>query len=115
MIIRATFAAAAVALLTASGASATSYSYTQIDVSGSMSTFAEGINDSGAVTGYYNNGLTDLGFIYSDGRYSTLSFQGSNSSSGLKINNDDAVAGTYTCSRCIGFFPSWTLGIVTSQ
>jgi hypothetical protein len=49
-------------------ASAETYSYTTIDVPGSTLTSPSGINDSGAITGYYyGKSSSQYGFVYSGG------------------------------------------------
>ena len=54
-------------------ASAETYSYTTIDVPSSTLTSPGGINDSGAITGYYyGKSSSQYGFIYSGGAYTGL-------------------------------------------
>src|SRR5271165_2769968 len=98
MIAKLIFASAAV-LSTAGGAFATTYDVTTLDVAGSEVTEAYGINDSGAVTGYYTAaGGEGFGFVYSGGAYTTLTYPGASGSSvtvGREINDSGAVAGTF--------------------
>ena len=71
MIVKLIFAGAAAALPTV--ASATTYDYTMIDVPGSIDTYSNSINDSGAITGYYyGKSSSQYGFIYSGGSYTRL-------------------------------------------
>ncbi|SRR6266568_1394144 len=69
--------------------------YTNVDFPGPVhSTFAQGINDSGEIVGYYQNtaihGFVDLG-----GVFSTLDFPGATSTSPRGVNNAGDIVGTY--------------------
>ena len=71
-------------------ASAETYSYTTIDVPGSTLTSPSGINDSGAITGYYyGKSSSQYGFIYSGGTYTRLRVD----ALGMAINDSGEVIG----------------------
>jgi hypothetical protein len=69
--------ASAAAALSAGEAFATTYDYTLLQAPNSVLTTPSAINDSGVVVGDYQAaGGGDLGFIYSDGTYTTLRYPG---------------------------------------
>jgi hypothetical protein len=51
--------------------------YTQIKVPKSSETTIEAMGPSGAVAGYYQEGVKEYGFMYSGGKYMRLKFPGS--------------------------------------
>ena len=51
-------------------------SQTALAVPGAIVTLANGINNSGQVSGYFYDGTTAHGFLYSGGNYNTLDFPG---------------------------------------
>jgi probable HAF family extracellular repeat protein len=74
-----------------------SYVYTTLDVPGSLDTFANGINDAGQVVGWWadRNGR-DHGFLYSEGRYTTLDAPGATfASAAYGINDFGQIIGAY--------------------
>jgi probable HAF family extracellular repeat protein len=81
----------------------TTYTYTTLSdpsaAPGGLGTNPTSINDRGQVVGWYDNGTTDEGFLYSNGTYKTLR----DPSAGLdgetfptSINDKGQVAGYYT-------------------
>ena len=73
-------------------------SYTVFDYPGSVGTYACGLNDSGAVVGYYmDSSLVHHGFVY-DGAYSPLDVPGALATRAYRINNAGHVTGFFTGS-----------------
>jgi hypothetical protein len=93
--------------------------YTTIDVPGSTDTAALGINDSGAVTGDYDKGSSQPGFIYSGGTYTKLRASTPGSAindSGQVIGPDGSSSflysgGTYTQIKYLGSSLTTAMGI----
>jgi probable HAF family extracellular repeat protein len=83
-----------------SGAHATPYDFTTIDVPGSYYTTAYGINNAGTVVGSYNNasGAPDHGFLYSGGNFATIDVPGAYATQVLGINNAGQIVGAFYVS-----------------
>ena len=72
--------------------------YTTIDVPGSTSTYAFGINNSGQVVGIYDcGGGVECGYLLTGGTYSAIDVPGSSYTQASGINNGGDVVGTYGC------------------
>ena len=71
-------------------------SFTSIDLPGEWFIYAQAINDSGQVVGYYENNTGAHGFLYNSGIYTTLddplAIQGTNA---VAINGIGQIAGYY--------------------
>jgi probable HAF family extracellular repeat protein len=89
---------------TTNGFSYSNGTYTTIDYPGSMSTGAYGINDSGQVVGGYcltvpvcgsTLGVTDHGFLDSNGTFSSIDYPGAQATQAYAINNMGTIVGTY--------------------
>ena len=76
---------------------------TIIDPDGT-STYAEGVNDSGVITGRFNNASGDHGFIYNQGVFITLDAPATNYTEGVAINNAGQVAGVYLAGSTFAGF-----------
>jgi hypothetical protein len=94
MIIRLIFSSLAANLAMAGGAFATTYDFTTLNVPSTQYTYGQGINASGAVTGYDSGNGSGDGFVYSRGTYSTIEFPGSGDTIPEAINASGAVTGT---------------------
>jgi probable HAF family extracellular repeat protein len=72
-------------------------SYTTLDVPGSSFavTYATGINASGQIVGWYDDGRTDHGFLYDNGSYTTLDVPGSILTHTYGINASGQIVGSY--------------------
>ena len=86
---------------------AITYNYTQIDVPGASFTVAVGINNSGQVTGFYQDGSGQHGFVLSDGVYSPVNYPGAFSTDAFGISNNVNVTGEYDC--CGATYPAFLL------
>jgi hypothetical protein len=66
---------------TATGASARNYTFSTFDVPGAVagSTYAEGINNTGQVTGYYSDAGGSHGFVDTNGAFTTIDVPGASS------------------------------------
>jgi uncharacterized membrane protein len=71
------------------------YSVKVIDVPGSTTTQAIGINDKSQVIGTYYDGSRHLSFIYRGGKFTTLDFPNSIETTAHAINDRGQVAGEY--------------------
>jgi uncharacterized membrane protein len=70
--------------------------YTMIDPPGSTETFAQSINDSGQITGYYVDGEgQDLGFLYTRSTYTMIDPPGSTETFAQSINDRGQVTGFF--------------------
>ncbi len=69
--------------------------YTTVTYPGSSNIGANGINDSGSIVGYYNDGFTGNGFLLSGGTYSSISYPGATRTSAVGINNSGQIVGDY--------------------
>jgi probable HAF family extracellular repeat protein len=75
--------------------------FTSIDYPGATATSAEGINDSGQIAGYYQDGSGAFhGFLYSGGVFSSIDapFSGAFMTQVLGINNSGQIVGAYHTS-----------------
>jgi probable HAF family extracellular repeat protein len=71
--------------------------FTTLDYPGAVATGAAAINDTGAIVGIYDIGLTGPhAFLYQNGFYANIDFPNSNFIVATAINNDGIVAGYYT-------------------
>jgi probable HAF family extracellular repeat protein len=75
-----------------------SYTFSTLDVPGSSyaSTFAQGINDSGQIVGWYVDAGGRHGFLLDNGTYTTLDPSGSIRTEAYGINNAGKIVGSYT-------------------
>jgi probable HAF family extracellular repeat protein len=80
--------------------------FTSIDVPNALITSASGINDHGAIVGYYENTAGVHGFVLDGEEYATLdvSFVGATNTLALGINNRGKIVGTYQTSAGIHGF-----------
>ncbi len=69
--------------------------YTTLDFPGSIGTFAQAINDSGQIVGWYGSGSSSHGFLDSGGVYTLIDFPGSTSTFAQFINDSGQIAGNY--------------------
>jgi uncharacterized membrane protein len=74
-----------------------SYSYTMIDVPGSIAetTNANGINNLGQVVGDYQDSVGSHGYIYSHGKYATFNVPGAIDTLPTGINDKGQIVGNY--------------------
>jgi probable HAF family extracellular repeat protein len=74
----------------------TGHSYTTLSISG-FATEANGINDFGEVVGFYQDSSVgkSFGFLYDNGKYTTLAFPGATNTEANDINNLGEVIGYY--------------------
>jgi probable HAF family extracellular repeat protein len=68
-------------------------SYTTIDVPGSVDTWETAINNTGQVTGYYDDGTNSIGFLYKNGNFTFLNPAGVNYLVPTGINDSGEVTG----------------------
>jgi hypothetical protein len=73
------------------------YDFTTLDVPGSGSTIAYGVNNAGQVVGEYNDGRH--GFLLSGGGYSTLDVPGSNFTIARGLNASGQIVGSFENSQ----------------
>jgi uncharacterized membrane protein len=78
------------------------YSFTTIDVPGSVRTGAAGINDSDQIVGSYSDGTTDHGFLDTAGSFTTIDVPGASSTSASGINDSGQIVGGYSDKPCSG-------------
>lgn len=57
---------------------------------------AFGVNDNGMIVGWWFNGSADVGFVWSNGRYISLSYPGAFSTVATGINSSGVVVGYYS-------------------
>jgi uncharacterized membrane protein len=78
--------------------------YTQIDYPGSIETDLTGINNTGSVTGIYQDTTGEWhGFLLSDGNYTAINYPGANGSTYVYgINDKNQIVGQ-TASTGVGF------------
>jgi uncharacterized membrane protein len=102
--------AACIAVVTSTGkAAAPSYTFTNVDFPGAVSTNASGINDSGQIVGtYYTNpaGGPIHGFLLSGGAYTSIDFPNAAQTEANGINASGQIVGVYfdtnLCGNCYG-------------
>lgn len=70
----------------------------QINIPGAVSSVATGDNDRGDVVGHTSHGVgtPDQGFLYSNGRLSTVNVHGAASTDPMGINNNETIVGYYS-------------------
>jgi probable HAF family extracellular repeat protein len=94
--------ASVILTIVASAFSVTSaQTFSSLDYPGAIATTAEGINDSGQVVGYYQDGSGAFhGFLYSGGAFSSIDapFSGAYMTVASDINNNGQIAGAYHTS-----------------
>jgi uncharacterized membrane protein len=77
-------------------AAATTYTYSNIEVPGSISTSPKGINNNGDVVGDYQNSSGVFGFLLSGGIYTTISCPGATAGTFVYgINDNGVIVGYY--------------------
>jgi uncharacterized membrane protein len=70
--------------------------FTTIDYPGAIATLANAINDSGSITGFYEDSSTALhGYLDQGGTFTNLDFPNANWTIPLGINNEGTVSGIY--------------------
>jgi probable HAF family extracellular repeat protein len=69
--------------------------YTTLDVPGSTQTFANGINASGQIVGWYDDDTGPVAFLLDQGSYTTLNVPGAYYTSANGINDAGQIVGTY--------------------
>jgi probable HAF family extracellular repeat protein len=79
-----------------SSALGASYTFTTIDVPGSFSTDAAGINDMGQIVGSFTDASGQHGYLLSDGSFTTIDVPGSFSTDAGGINNAGQIVGSFT-------------------
>jgi len=72
--------------------------FTSISYPGASSTIVQGINDSGAVVGWYTLGGVTTGFIYINGAFTSIMYPGSSATELTGISNNGEIVGFYSCS-----------------
>jgi hypothetical protein len=73
------------------------YTYSNIQVPGSLSTSPEGINNRGEVVGYYQNSSGVYGFLLSNGNYTTISCSAATLGTfAFGINDNGVIVGYYS-------------------
>ena len=83
-------------------ASLDTFVFSIIDVPGSTSTIARGVNNLGHVVGSYIDGRGTHGFLLKDGKFSTLDIPGSSWTIATGINNAGQIVGAYGTSADSG-------------
>lgn len=81
-------------LVGGAGPAKADYIFTTLDVPGSFLTLASGINNSGQIVGYYDEGVH--GFLWSGGRFSTLDVPGFARTFATGINESGQIVGWST-------------------
>jgi probable HAF family extracellular repeat protein len=66
---------------------------------GAVRTWAYGINDAGQVAGAYDDGISNHGFLYSGGAYTSLNVPGSLNTVLQRVNNAGQVVGNSNTSN----------------
>src|SRR5438105_12108405 len=89
------------------------YFFSTLDVPGSDLTLAWGINNSGAVVGYYVDANGVHGFLWTGGSYTTLDAPGAVSTKACGINDSGQIVGLYTVPLSPGTYT--THGFVWSD
>jgi probable HAF family extracellular repeat protein len=73
------------------------YTYSDIQVPGSISTSPKGINNKGEVVGYYQNSSGVYGFVLSNGNYTTINCSAATQGTfAFGINDDGVIVGYYS-------------------
>ena len=79
--------------------------YTAITYPSSQTTFPMAINDNGVVVGYGTSGLVSTGFVWQDGKFTTVEYPGAKYGTGLSgINDSGIIVGNhFSADRIFGF------------
>jgi uncharacterized protein (TIGR03437 family) len=70
--------------------------YSSILFPGASGTVPVGINNNGAITGYYSNASGTHGFLYSAGNYTSIDVPGATQTMAAGINDNGEIVGSYT-------------------
>src|ERR1017187_347713 len=92
--------------------------FTLLDFPGATRTAATGINDNGAIVGYYLDGAgKNHGFVDNSGQFTSIDFPGATSTWAYGINDDGAIVGYYLdgASNYHGFLYSGSQGYLNPQ
>ncbi len=81
--------------ITEPGVADFSYDFTRLDVPGALQTLPSGINKDGRVVGWYTQGGVTSGFIYGDGKYTTVVYPVAAFTQLRGIGPDGDMVGTY--------------------
>jgi len=74
--------------------------YVNFDVPGALNTQPQGVNNSGAVAGYWSDGVTSHGFLrQADGALTTFDVSGSIATYAFSINTAETIVGYYLDSN----------------
>ena len=93
---------------------AQSYSYQTLNITGSTTSLAYGINDAGQIVGVSQyGGSAYLGFLYSGGLSTAINYPGAAGTIPFAINNSGTIVGYYQPPGDVGFLRS-TGGTYTS-
>jgi probable HAF family extracellular repeat protein len=76
-------------------ATATTYTFTQIDVSGASFTNALGINAAGQIVGVFNDATGNHGFLETAGSFTTIDGPGASFTEGRGINAAGQIVGVF--------------------
>lgn len=95
-----------VLLSTLATAHAATYTFTTIDVPGSIQTNANGINSRGQIVGFYTDASsgTSHGFLDDNGTVTTLDFPGAINNAAFGINKDGKIVGGYAGAQHAFFY-----------
>ena len=69
--------------------------FTSIDFPLAPATVVWGLNDRGDLAGYYSDGNTVHGFVFSNGTFGTVDVAGASQTQLTRINNKGHVAGVF--------------------
>jgi hypothetical protein len=70
-----------------------SFTYTQINIPGSLSTSASGINARGAVVGAYVDSLGQHGYLLNDDGFTSIDYPGATATQARGINHPGVIVG----------------------
>ena len=85
------------ALGSASAFAQTTFTFTQLDVPGSVSTEADGINAPGQIIGFFvDSAGKQHGFLHQGATFTQLDFPGATATRTAGINNSGVIAGSFT-------------------
>ena len=74
----------------------TTFTFTQLDVPGSVSTEADGINAQGQIIGFFvDSAGKQHGFLHQDATFTQLDFPGATATRTAGINNSGVIAGSF--------------------
>lgn len=81
-------------------ASATTYTYTLVDVPGSIETYPVGLNAEGEMVGYYATaGYVFHGFVFYKNKVTTFDYPGATATQPYGVNKSGLIVGSYTDSK----------------